>query len=722
MNGRIYFVLALHNHQPVGNLPEVLEHCFEKAYGPFIETLARFPEVKVVLHYTGSLLDWICEHRPRFIERLRELVSRGQAEIMGGAYYEPILPSIPEEDQTGQIESLSKRLEELFGIRPQGMWLAERVWEPHLVRPVADAGLHYTTVDDNHFDDAGQNDLDHYYRTEEEGRSLDIFPINEDLRYLIPFKPAQESIDYLRKRRPPNGKRLYVLADDGEKFGVWPDTHTLVYEEGWLDSFFERLEEQRDWLQTITFSEFRTLYPPCGPVYLPTGAYREMKEWSGGFWRNFFTRYPESNRMHKKMLAVRRRLDELPRDDAGYTEARRLLWAGQCNCAYWHGVFGGLYLNFLRAAVWGNLLLAENVIDQARHKESFLEVIKEDRLYQGQETIELRTDRLVLLLAPHLGGSMWELSWRPAAINLLDTLTRRPEAYHRELLEEGATPPPPEEGATPSPPEEGAVSIHHLKKVKEDGLHDYLIYDLYPRGGLVEHFLDPDTTLEQFCRGEYGEAPDFLMQPAETRLEHLESGRDRAGKGLKAIFRRDGKLEGGREMTLIKTLVVHAGEDRLLVEYDLEYGGPERAALFFAVEWNFAFSSGYDPDCFYVIPGRRLEEAHLASTGSEAEVDRVTLVDRSRGTNLTLFWDPPAQLWRMPVETVSLSENGLERSYQQSLLLAGWNLDLEPGQKRRFRLEMDLAFSGEGGQGRERKQERVIPVGGRPAGVTGAAR
>lgn len=707
-NGRIYFVLALHNHQPVGNLPEVFEHCFEKAYGPFIEVLERFPEMKIVLHYTGSLLDWICEHRPWFIDRLRGLVSRGQVEIMGGAYYEPILPSIPEEDQIGQIEYLSQRVEELFGVRPEGMWLAERVWEPHLARPVVDAGLHYATVDDTHFHDAGQLELDHYYRTEEEGRALDIFPINEDLRYLIPFKAARESIDYLRARRPENGKRLYVLADDGEKFGVWPDTHALVYEEGWLESFLELLQEERDWLQTITFSEFRALYSPSGPVYLPTGSYREMKEWSGGFWRNFLTRYPESNRMHKKMLAVRRHLDQIPRDSAAYAEARRLLWAGQCNCAYWHGVFGGLYLNFLRAGVWGNLLRAESIIDHARFEEPFLEVIEEDRLYEGRETITLRTDRLVLLLAPHLGGSMWELSWRPAAINLLDTLTRRPEDYHQELLEQGDV---------PSPPEAGAVSIHHRKKVKEEGLHDYLIYDSYPRVGLVEHFLDPGTTLEEFRRDEYGEAPEFLLQPAETSLEPFEPGRDKPGKGLKAIFRRTGKLKGDREITLTKILLVQAGADRLVVEYELDYEGSEQMALFFAVEWNFAFSGGYDRECFYAIPGRRLEEAHLASTGSEVEVDRILLVDRLRGISLTLSWEPSVLLWRMPVETVSLSESGLERSYQQSLLLGGWNLELKPGEKQRLRLEMDLAFPEETGGGEEvRETEGELSVGARPAG------
>lgn len=704
-DGKIYFILALHNHQPVGNLPEVFSDCFEKAYLPFVDILERFPEVKVAMHYTGSLLDWITEHQPRFIDRIRQMVSRGQVEIMGGAYYEPILPSIPEADKIGQIEHLSARLEELFGARPRGMWLAERVWEPALAKPISDAGLRYVTVDDTHFFDAGQGDLDHYYRTEEEGRALDIFPISEELRYLIPFRPPQETIDFLRERRPESGKRLYVLADDGEKFGVWPDTHDLVYAKGRLEQFFSLLLEHRDWLKTATFSEFMDLYPPRGPVYLPTGSYREMKDWSGGFWRNFLTRYPESNRMHKKMLAVRRRLEELPRDGREYAQARDRIWAGQCNCAYWHGVFGGLYLNFLRAAVWQNLLEAEKTIDDALHEGPYLEVVEEDRLFEGQAAIELRTDRLGLLLAPHLGGSLWELSWRPAAVNLLDTLTRRPEAYHRQLLEQGAA---------PSPPEEGAVSIHHLARVKEEGLLDHLIYDPYPRGGLIEHFLNPGTTLEQFRRGEYGEATDFLLQPADTKLERIAGD---GPEGMRAVFRRSGRVEGGGEVILTKTLEVRAGEDRLAVEYVAENSGPDRIALSFAVEWNLAFIGGYDDERYYAIPGRNLEEPHLASIGSEEEVERLVLVDRRRDISLALEWDSPAKLWRMPVETVSLSESGLERSYQQSLVLARWDFSLAPGEKRRLRLALEIAPAS---KGEGRPEER--PAEERQAGEAGAVR
>ncbi|MEW5785256.1 MAG: alpha-amylase/4-alpha-glucanotransferase domain-containing protein [Bacillota bacterium] len=680
----IYFVLALHNHQPVGNLCEVFKSSFEQTYEPFIAVLERFPGIKAVLHYSGSLLDWLAANEPSFINRLSALAAAGQVEILGGGYYEPILPSIPDQDKVGQINFLSERLEELFRVRPQGLWLAERVWEPHLALPIAEAGLEFTAVDDTHFQDAGIDELDHYYRTEEAGAALDIFPINEELRYLVPFKPAHETIDFLSDRRAENKPRLFVLADDGEKFGGWPGTHEAVYEKGWLEQFFSLLEEQRDWLKMVTFSEYRVLFPPRGPVYLPTGSYREMKEWSGGFWRNFYHRYPESNRMHKKMLAVRRRLHELPASEGSFAEAQKRLWAGQCNCAYWHGVFGGLYLNFLRAAVWENLLHAERIADEALEKGPFLMISEEDRSYSGEQAIVLNSDRFSLLFSPAQGGSLWEFSWRPAAVNFLDTLTRRPEAYHQEYLNQAAAPPPESEGEVDS--------IHNRKVLKEEGILEHLVYDPYPRGALIEHFLEKTVTLKDFSKGKQVElGDDFLLKPAEVHIERLSGPEHDGAEGVKLSFHRAGIHRDGIALLLEKVITLFAGEDRLQVDYALTNRSRKEAALSFAVEFNLAFLGGYDEGRYYRVPGRELREAHLASAGSEKEVDEFTLVDRWRNLALSFAFDRPALLWRMPVETISLSEGGLERTYQQSLLLPRWDLTIGPGERQAIGLSLQLA-------------------------------
>src|SRR5215212_12224445 len=132
MDRQIAVGLVVHNHQPVGQSDQVLEEIFGQAYEPMVAALERHPGVRLGLHYTGSLLDWLMEHRPDFLRRIRALVERGQVEVLSGGYYEPILPSIPDDDKFAQINKLTEAVHREFGYEPSGMWLAERVWEPGL--------------------------------------------------------------------------------------------------------------------------------------------------------------------------------------------------------------------------------------------------------------------------------------------------------------------------------------------------------------------------------------------------------------------------------------------------------------------------------------------------------------------------------------------------------------------------------------------------------------
>ena len=150
-NKHISLGLVMHNHQPVGQADHVFEEIYERAYEPMVAALERHPGVRLGLHYTGSLLDWLREHKPEFMARIRALVARGQVEVLSGGYYEPILPSIPDDDKHSQIIKLTEAVGHDFGYEATGMWLAERVWEPTLPTYLHRAGIEWTVLDDIHF-------------------------------------------------------------------------------------------------------------------------------------------------------------------------------------------------------------------------------------------------------------------------------------------------------------------------------------------------------------------------------------------------------------------------------------------------------------------------------------------------------------------------------------------------------------------------------------------
>ena len=403
MTNPVRFCLALHNHQPIGNFDDVVQQAYQDSYLPFLEVFEPFDVLQISLHISGPLLEWLDENQPEYLDRVARLVAAGRLEIIGGAYYEPILTMIPSRDRVGQIRRYAQRLESRLGAVVQGMWVPERVWEQALTSDVVEAGVNYTILDDFHFRNAGlsSEQLHGYYLTEDDGRVLNVFPGSEQLRYLIPFSAPHETIDYLRGIAEQFTNTVVVFGDDGEKFGTWPDTRRHVYDEGWLRSFFEALTDNRDWLQTATLSEAVSELTPWGRIYLPDASYREMTEWSlpverqleydrltheldddprwlqtkqfirGGFWRNFKVKYPEANEMYARMMMVSRRLEAIQRCGVigdRVDEARQALYRSQCNCPYWHGAFGGIYLPHLRNAVYHQMIAADNLLDQAEDK------------------------------------------------------------------------------------------------------------------------------------------------------------------------------------------------------------------------------------------------------------------------------------------------------------------------------------------------------------------
>jgi alpha-amylase len=201
MAPHISLALAIHNHQPVGNFGWVMAEVYDLAYEPMVAALERHSHVRLSLHYSGPLLEWLRAERPGFIARLSALVARDQVEIIGGGYYEPVLASLPERDRIGQARRMSEELEALFGKRPVGAWLAERVWEPDLPTSLVAAGYDWTILDDAHFRAAAipEEDLWGPYTTEDQGQLLRVFGTEQGLRYRIPFRNVEEVIDYLRQ-------------------------------------------------------------------------------------------------------------------------------------------------------------------------------------------------------------------------------------------------------------------------------------------------------------------------------------------------------------------------------------------------------------------------------------------------------------------------------------------------------------------------------------------
>ncbi|HET9699674.1 MAG TPA: alpha-amylase/4-alpha-glucanotransferase domain-containing protein, partial [Burkholderiales bacterium] len=458
MTHTVSLLFGVHAHQPVGNFPEVLDDAHRRCYRPFLQVLHRYPEFRFAVHFSGWLLQYLMEHYPQDMALLTDMVRRGQVEMFGGGDTEPVLAAIPSCDRVGQIVALSDRLERALGQRPRGAWLTERVWESGVVPALADSGVRYVTVDDYHFLCTGRaaEELSGHFTTEEDGRVLDLFPISEALRYRLPFSPAREAVDYLESLAGRAGAAA-IYFDDIEKFGIWPETYQWVYEKGWLEQFIRGvLASPR--IRTLRYRDYHETARTRGVVYLPTTSYIEMNEWTlpaaagaryaemveeakrggwyekdkaflrGGIWRNFFSRYPESNWMHKRMLGLSRRVAALAPERRG-PEIMARLYEAQANDAYWHGLFGGLYLPHLRRAVYGAIVGLERMLDRLEPRPP-----REcrDADLDGVEEVFLQTGEIQAVARCDGRAALCELDCYELAQNFGDTLRRHPEHYHRK--------------------------------------------------------------------------------------------------------------------------------------------------------------------------------------------------------------------------------------------------------------------------------------------------
>jgi alpha-amylase/alpha-mannosidase (GH57 family) len=629
----IRFAFGLHLHQPVGNFDHVFEQHVKDVYRPILEHLSARDFLPVVLHLSGPLLEWLEAHDTGYLDLLGRLVRDKRIELLLAGFYEPVLASLPRADRVEQIQWMHEAVRRRFGVDARGLWLTERVWEPELAADLATAGVRYALVDDRHFLVSGfsSEQLHAPFWTESDGKQVALFPIDERLRYLIPFRPPEETAAYLRELRGA-GHRLAVLADDGEKFGGWPGTREWVYERGWLDRFLSTIGGliEAGEVQLSTLTDALDDVPSGGIAYLPTASYREMEGWSlppdaalrlirlerdlgetrvagpdgalirGAHWRNFLVKYSESNRMHKKMQA----LSLICRGKGDPSDARRAVGRAQCNDAYWHGVFGGLYLPHLREAIWRNLAQAEAELRQGEGLAA--EVLDFDG--DGHEEIWLHSDQFSAIISPSRGGAIEEYTLFSTLTNYANVLTRRREAYHDTALEQHANASNESNG--------GTASIHDM----EEGLrleHRPPI-DADDRALFVDRVLSGSLPLEQYMGGDYWPARSWARSSCRFSID-----RQRAGIEITCSF-------PGSE----------AARDRL------------EKRLFFSRDGGFSINYRWDQDI--------------------GHPDDLFSTEISLFAPLQLRCDPVPEIWTFSIDTVAKSERGFDRTKQGESLTLRW--------------------------------------------------
>jgi hypothetical protein len=653
-------LFGVHMHQPVDNFDEAIERAVESCYAPFFRTMRKYPAFRFGVHCSGWLLEKIRRGYPDVFGDMKSLNESGAIEFLTAGYFEPILSAIPSCDRIGQIEKLSCAIEKNFAQTPAGLWLTERVWESGLIPDLTRTGVRYALVDDYHFIAAGyeKERLGGYYHSEEGGEKIALFPISQALRYALPFKPVETAIGTIKACRRDPGDAA-IIFDDAEKFGMWPGTHRWVYEKGWLEAFVEAVLNDEA-IETMHYKTYLSQNRAKGIAYLPNVSYYEMGEWSlkaddalalerfktemgearferegkkflkGGIWKNFFVKYEESNRLHKRMVEC----SKANIHTSGYLDS---LYALQTNDVFWHGIFGGIYLPNLRDNAYRYLISCENMRYGGKRV-----VETADIDMNGYEEVKYVGEDVIMRFDSRFGGQMVEFDDRKSRFNFQNVLTRRKEAYHEKLLQEQASRKAEESGL-----EDGISTIHTALHRVDEEVGTALVYDWYLKNSFVDHISDHSLDLESFRQCSFREFSDFANQPFDMEAD---------GKGV--TFVRNGGIYD--EMSYPTRLQKRFDFVPDGTEFSIDLESDNSHIYEYGMEFNFHFANLSD----LFLNGEPF------SRGTHHELKSFSFEDPWTRRCILFELDHFFTLLATPLQTVSQSEQGFELMTQGVSLMA----------------------------------------------------
>ena len=661
--------------------------------GPLLEQLAASPKIRCGIHVSGVLLQWLEQHSHSSLALLGRAVREGRVEPIGGGFYDPILPAIPDHDVSGQLRLMRNLVERLLGIRPNGVWLVGRTWSAALTAQLHRAGYGYTLIDEANLLLTGKDrdELDGYHITERAGFCLALFPIHAELQRQLTGADLSGTTRALEGFMAGRDERTAVLSFDGVEPGARLDT---------LLTLLKVMDGQRHWIKSATFSDYMDREPANGRAYPPVLSRSEGLDDSleGLGWERFLVDYSEVNVLHKRMLMASYRVQKMRMAAQARTQGasaavdpRRLrellqqacthLWASQHHQHYWHGERPGFYDAGMRHRTLTRLLAVDRLADEALGVDPKRARQRDvDFDCDGHEELLVRAGTLAGIVAPQRGGALLALDLTERELPLGPVMRRRQEPYHVTSGENAVQ--------LVGDDEDSVDFVGSLESTAE--LDERMWFDDHGRLSFVDHFLAPGTHLQSWYRSCFREAGDFVEQPYEIVTEQEPTGDD----DLALLLGRSATVKEGGKHSLVrveKRFVFSRSLPRMRVQYRLVNRYFEPVRTHFGVELNL------------MLPGLSSGQANYSAVCGDDDlmggldeprelrgVSYLELLDEACNLVVCCYVEDATDLWLMPVETVNPAGGGLDRLPQGVGLMFHTNADLWGSEE--FALTLRLEF------------------------------
>ncbi len=648
---KIKLILGTYNTLPSGGAPLHLEPIYQQAFKPFLHAIYNHSNIPITLYYSGTLLEWLDKEHPEFHLVLNELTAKKSIEILGGAYWEPMLTLIPSSDRIGQVEMMTTYLRKKFGKRSRGVWISGQVWEPQLSTSLRSCGMDYVFLSEKVFPSLPNGGIQMPVVGEDQGKTVIIFPVFDSLAGQFLRVSPEKIIESLHDMIPIGQRDVVItLMLNGLALGG-NGTGKICYGDKWLERFFRLLGDSNSWIECVHPRQYlKDSKAIMEKDYLTGPTYESLMEWAlpehrtkktlpanrpHSSYRNFLSKYRESCLLYSKMMYVVILTNQVRSDKSRKKSAREELWKGQEHWAYWHNPSGGIYDGTLRHHAYSALIEAEKGTRERGIFKSALTSIDFDM--DGEREFLYHGVNLNAYIHT-IGGMIFELDYLPIARNYLATFARYEEGYH-------------------------------LPEVVAQG------YDSYPRHAFMDHVFQGEPEEGAFRRN----SPFPLIQ-----YTPIEMVRDKP----KVSFHASGPVEGIDDALQIeKTYEFH--RSTLSVEYTLSNLTHRTLNFSWGSEINLAVSEEAEHRKIYLNTDSPGDIAD-ADSGSEAQISSWVILDDERNVIIQLSLSEPSRLWWRPVFSDYKADGKMVHACQSSCFMPYWNLKIPPHNSWGLRVSMQI--------------------------------
>ena len=404
-------IIGSHAHVPFGASEKEFEYAYNNIMRPFISNLYRYPNIQAILHYSGVLLYWVERTHPEFFMLIEDMVTRKQAEIIGGGFYEPMFSMIPYQDRIGQVEFLTTYLRKHFGKRPLGCWIPGMVWEQNMAASLSASDMQYTFLSQDQFSLAGISGDDLFFPciTEDQGKLVTVFPVSLDIEKELAIKSfSQVFVELNNKIRNQHGSNQnnYIITVFPEKIFSDPQE---AEDTAW-NRFLEEISLSENIIETTLPLKVLKSNKTYKKASFPNSA--SVKGFSP---RHYLIDHCEANGIYSKMNFINVLISQLKGDKSRKQNAREELWKAQDSCLYMP--VNGRHKHALRKAAYSSLLKAEQL---SREKGKFISsLIQYDFDFDGKKEYLIQ-DAKINCYIQLKGAGIFELDYLPKEWNYLD--------------------------------------------------------------------------------------------------------------------------------------------------------------------------------------------------------------------------------------------------------------------------------------------------------------